>query len=305
MKTNTKSEKIGEMLILSQVALYGLSPLLINHAIKTIDPLLFLALNTLLSGIPLCYILFTKQRQELKNKIALKEILIMTLLNVIIAPILIYFGTKYTSGINTALLLQTEVFFTFLICGFFFNEKITRQKIIGATVIIIGSIAIIYRENFQFNIGDILIMAGTAFFPFGNIYCKKALSKVSTTTVLFIRAIIGGIVLSILSLIFEKPFAEMKTDFLPNLHFLLINSILILIIAKIMWFEGLKRIEISKAVTIGISYPAFSLIFAALFFQEIPNIQQIIGFITIFVGVYLIIRKSPVIQEFEKTETLK
>jgi len=55
---------------------------------------------------------------------------------------------------------------------------------------------------------------------------------------------------------------------------------------------GLKKLDISKASAIGMSYPAFSLIFAFLLLHEIPTLYQWIGIAIISMGLYFIIRTT-------------
>lgn len=262
--------------------------------------MLFAGLSTLTASITLfIYLLLKGNLKSLINKETIKYSVLIALFIIIIPSILIFTGSSKTSGINTTILLQSEIVFTLLIFGFFAIEKITLKKIIGALIVLTGTIFIIYNGSTDINTGDLLIIAGTFFYPIGNIFAKKALKITSPSAILFIRSFLGGIILIILSLIFENQSATLGklSNYWP---LILLNGIFIYHLSIILWYEGIKRIDVSKAVSISIgSYPAFSLLFAILFLKEIPTIYQLVGFVTIILGILILTKKS------RKMETIK
>lgn len=287
-----ESERWGELLIICEVLVYALFPIVVNYTTKLMPPILFAGLSTIMAGVALfTYILIKKQLSKLKNIQALKYILAVTLFVIIIPSILIFTGTSKTSGINTTILLQTEILFAFLICGVFVGEKITPQRIGGAITVVIGAIAILYNGTLQINRGDLLIIAGTFFFPIGNIYAKKALKLTTPAVILLVRSFLGGMILVLISLLFENYQVSFSGYVVDNFKFILLNGALIYGLSRLLWYEGLKRLDISKATSLAISYPAFSLFYSYIFLKEIPTIFQWIGFIIIFWGIFILTYK--------------
>jgi len=287
-----ESERWGELLIICEVLVYALFPIVVNYTTKLMPPILFAGLSTIMAGVALfTYILIKKQLSKLKNIQALKYILAVTLFVIIIPSILIFTGTSKTSGINTTILLQTEILFAFLICGVFVGEKITPQRIGGAITVVIGAIAILYNGTLQINWGDLLIIAGTFFFPIGNIYAKKALKLTTPAVILLVRSFLGGMILVLISLLFENYQVSFSGYVVDNFKFILLNGALIYGLSRLLWYEGLKRLDISKATSLAISYPAFSLFYSYIFLKEIPTIFQWIGFIIIFWGIFILTYK--------------
>ena len=280
-------------MILGETLMYSFFPIIIAYSTKIMPPILFAGLGTLIASVTLfIFLLLKKNLKSLKNKEMLKYTLGITLFIVIIPSILIFTGSSKTSGINTTILLQSEILFTFLIFGLFAIEKITPRKAIGALIVMIGTFFIIYNGSKEINVGDLLIIAGTFFYPIGNIFAKKALKISPPSTILFVRSLLGGIVLVCISLIFENQSTTL--DKISN-HWLLIllNGIFICHLSKILWYEAIKRIDISKAIPISTGgYPAFSLLFAIFFLKEIPTIYQLIGFVVVVAGIFVLIRKS-------------
>ncbi len=284
-------------MVLGETLMYSLFPIIVAHTTKIMPPILFAGLSTLMASITLFfYILYKKDLKSLKDKDTIKYTLGITLFIIIIPSILIFTGSSKTSGINTTILLQSEILFTFIIFGLFTAEKITLKKLIGALIVMTGTLFIIYNGSLEINTGDLLIIAGTFFYPIGHIFAKKALKISSTSTILFIRSFLGGIVLICISLLFENQDSSL-TKIAIYWPLILFNGIFIYHLSKVLWYEGIKRLDISKAIPIGVGgYPAFSLLFAIVFLKEIPTIYQLIGLGTIVIGIFILIRKSKVVE---------
>lgn len=286
-------EKTGGLLILGETLMYSFFPIIVAYTTKIMPPILFAGLSTFTASITLfIFLLIRGNLKSLKNPDTIKYSLGVTLFIIIIPSILIFTGSSKTSGINTTILLQSEILFTLIIFGLFSIEKITFKRVVGALIVLAGTIFIVYNGRAGINSGDLLIIAGTFFYPIGNIFAKKALEIAPPAAILFIRSFLGGIVLISLSLAFED-----QTNVLGKISaywpLILVNGIFIYHISKILWYEGIKRIDISKAIPISVGgYPAFSLIFAILFLSEIPTIYQLVGFFVVLAGIFVLMKKD-------------
>lgn len=293
-----KQEHIGEIFILSKLPIVGILPILINYTTKLMPPLLFAGASALIAAILLIpYLVFTKQIWKIFDRKVFPYLLGVTLFIIIVPLSFIYVGSSKTSSINTTLLLQTELFFTFIICGAFFGEKITPQRIIGGVAILAGASIVLFKETLTPNLGDLLIITGTMFYPIGKIFAKKALGMTSASVIIFVRSFLGGLTLVGLSFLFEKYALSMRDYIVRDILFILINGILLQLVSKILWYQGLKRIDITKAVSIGIAMPVFSLLYAFLFLKEVPTLTQWIGFFAILMGLFVITRKRTEVVE--------
>jgi drug/metabolite transporter (DMT)-like permease len=290
---NTNSERIGEIMILSETTIYSIFPIIIAYYTKIFPPILFAGLSIFAGAISLfVYLLFKKEFWKIFDLETLKYSIAIALFIIIIPSILIFVGSSKTSGINTTILLQSEIIFTFIFFGLLKIETINFQKILGTIITFIGIMFIIYNGEFSVNFGDIFLILGTLVYPFGHYYAKKAIKIASPSVILFIRSFVGGIFLILISLIFETHVETVHkiSSFWPIILF---NGIVIYHISKIFWYEGIKIIDVSKAVPISLgAYPVFSLGFAIVLLGEIPNLYQIAGAIIIVFGIFILIRKT-------------
>lgn len=291
-----RQQRMGEVFILLSGVLDGLFPIIINYSVKIVPPLFFAGIGIMAStGLFLGYILIFRMGAALRLKLKDFQYILGIIAFIIVIPnTLIFIGTAYTSGINTSLLLRTEVLFTFLICGWWLKEEVvTGRKIFGAAVVTLGTILVLYNGNFQINLGDILIILGTALFPLGNICAKRALRRgVAVAVILFYRALGGGLILLTMSVIFEGGVQNWPALLKIIWPMILVMGFFILFIEKIFWYEGIKRIDITLAIALVTAAPAFSLIFAMIFLNEYPSWYQIAGMFLAFVGVGLLITKE-------------
>ncbi len=284
---------LGEKFLLSYMVIYALAPILANYTAKNFQPILVAAVTTLITAAALFFILAAKrQMREIFNKKAFGPIFGNTMFNIVVPLALIFVGTSKTSAINTTLLHQTELLFAFLVSGLFYGEMITRQKLVGGAIVLLGTIAVLYNGTFELRLGDLLIIAGTALYPFGNHYAKQALLLAQPSVVLFLRTLMGGIMLFIISFILEgqpQAFSAIDQKQLALFAGLVLG---LLGIAKLLWFEGLKRLDVSKSTAIVIAGPAFSLVYAVALLHEIPTLYQLAGMLIIIAGLFILIKQK-------------
>ena len=290
---SSKQENRGVILALAGAALWGIFPVMVNRGSRSVPPLTFAAISTLLAAVgSFVYAAFNGKLHELKKKEAYASLLMITLCIVIIPYVLLFIGSSKTSGINTSLLLLSEIIFT-LVFTPFIGEKTTTEKLIGALGVFIGGLLIMYNGKFRLNIGDIMVVASTATYPVGNFYSKKALNQVSPSTILFVRFALGGLFILLLSMIVDKG-PGVFDAILVDWRMLLLTGLILLGAGKIIWYEALRRLDISKAIALGMTFPLFSLIILIGIFKEEITSYQWTGIAIMMLGVVFSIRRASV-----------
>jgi drug/metabolite transporter (DMT)-like permease len=301
---NHKHERAGEMMVLGQAFVYGLFPVILSYSGGKIPPLFFAGISTLISGTVIyIYLVYTKKTHELLNKKAMPHILRLTLF-MVIGYCFFYIGGSQTTGINISILAQAEIVFTFFFAGLFFGEKMPLKKIMAGLLVMLGTLMILYNGAFSLNPGDLMILAATAIFPFGNKNAKKAMDYVSPQTVLTIRSFLSAIAFLTISAFSESAFTNIPDILSSNWHLILLNGILIFSLTKVMWYEGLRRIDLTKAITLGMTFTAFGVLYSMILLKEIPTLYQGLGFMVVMLGVFVITRKDKGNAVFEVLEEI-
>ncbi len=289
----TARETQGALLALLSAALWGVFPVMVNRGAHRLPPLFFAALATLLAAAgSFGYALCKGKLPELRNRRAYAALLMITLCIVIIPYTLFFIGAGKTSGVNSSLLLLSEIIFTLLFTPFI-GEKTTVEKLIGALGVFLGVLFILYQGTFRLRTGDVLVILSTATYPIGNFYAKKALALVSPAIVLLVRFFLGGLFLLSLSLAVERP-SHMGVIIAANWRILALTGLVLLGFGKIVWYEALHRLDITKAISLSMTFPLFSLIVLMGFYGVHLSRQQAIGIAVMLVGVFFSARRASV-----------
>ena len=282
MKLN--NEKKGEIFILSESALWGLFPVITILSYRIVPPLIALGGSTLFAAIFFAFLLTIKNKwHELKEVTALKDILWGTFLLGVLYYLFSFFGLRYTSAGNAALVAMTEIFFSYLFFHVFRKDNLPTEHIFGAVLMIFGACIVLFPNIGKFHVGDILILVAAAIAPFGNFFQRRARKNVSSESIMFIRSIISALVIFILAFIFHNHFSFQGFSHAAPLF--AINGVLLLGLAKELWIEGIHRISVVKANALNSIAPLLTLFYAWLFLQNIPTFWQLISFIPMFFGI--------------------
>jgi O-acetylserine/cysteine efflux transporter len=289
----TREENRGVILALISAALWGIFPVTVNRGVHHIPPLTFAAFSTLLAAAgAFIYAAFKGRLHELKRKDAYTSLLMITLCIVIIPYVLFFIGSSKTSGINTSLLLLSEIIFTLIITPLI-GEKTTIEKLAGASGVFLGALLILYNGELHLNGGDVMIIASTATYPIGNFYAKKALNRVSPPTILFVRFLLGGLFMLPVAMLSE-PRSPLVDVFVMNWPTLVFTGLVLLGVGKIVWYEALGRLDISKAIALSMTFPLFSLILLAGVYREPISRFQWIGAAIMMLGTFCSVKRSSV-----------
>jgi len=193
---------------------------------------------------------------------------------------------RYTTAGNASLIAQTEIFFSFLFFNIWHKEYISFEHIMGAILMLIGAGIVLYPNVHNFQIGDLMILTASLIAPLGNFFQRRARKKVKSEAILFVRSLISTPVIFIVAYFAKVNFASINFD--KTLMLLIINGILLLGLSKLLWVEGIHRINVMKANALNSIAPLSTLLFAWMLIGDIPTKFQLLAFIPMFFGVILL-----------------
>ncbi len=202
------------------------------------------------------------------------------------------YGNLITSAGSTSIMSLTQIFSTFLILGLLKYEKFTFQTVFGAFLMIIGAIFVLWKKDFGFDLGALIVCFSFFFTPIGNLFQKRLRANVSSATFLFYRNICVFLFFGILFFIFDKP--EFETQYSLNywLIFLALYGFFFWFLEKQLWTETMHRMPLTKASLLMVLAPPMTLVFAYFVLNEVPNFMQLMGFTPIAMGAYLVLQKD-------------
>jgi drug/metabolite transporter (DMT)-like permease len=280
-------EKEGEFFIFGQAALWALFPVITILSYNKVSPLISLAVSSMFAAVFFAVILSIKKKwHEVKNASAFKDILRATFFIGILYYLFYFLGLRYTSAGNASIIVLTEILFSYLFFNLWKKDPLPLLHIVGAVLMMVGALTVLYPNVHKFQPGDILVLIAAIFPAFGNFFARRARSKVSSETIMFVRSLISGVIIFLIAFIFGNTFSF--PDFKASFILLFINGVFLLGLSKVMWIEGIHRISVVKANALGSVGPLLTLLFAWLFLRNIPTPWQLFSFIPMFLGVILL-----------------
>lgn len=293
-KTHVKNnhESIGVLFTLTSALLWGIFPILVNAWSGVFPPLFFGAIISLCTAAgSIVWMIARGKTHELRNTKSYFSLFMVSMCIVCIPSILFFVGTSQTSGINSSVLMLSEIVFTLMFTPFF-GEKNTIQKYIGSLGILFGGALVLYKGGgLQLNTGDILILLSTITFPIGNFYSKRALYYVSPSVVLSVRYTVGGLGILMASLLVE-PQVHAWQSVGAYLPFFILVGVLLLTTCKVTFYEGMKRLDISKVISLEMTYPFFSVIALYFIFDQHISWYQLAGICIMVLGAFYSMKRK-------------
>jgi len=202
---------------------------------------------------------------------------------------LTFVALQYTSATNVAIILFLQILFGFLFLSRHRHERLSLKQTIGALLMTLGALLILFPGTFVVNLGDGLVLLAAMISPIANHYQKRARAKVSSETILLVRSLLALPFLFLLASFSEV--APSVEQLLANWHWLFLTGFLVFFIAKVLWIEAIYLLPITKVNALYAFAPLMTMGLAFLLLNEIPSTYQIIGVFPVLIGGYLITRK--------------
>jgi len=282
------NETKGLILIFICMVVSGLFPVIGKFAMGKLHPLFFSATSALVcAGFIFLFLLARGEVHTLFGK-DFRLLLLIGLFGTGLSSLFFFYGTRLTSGINSALLLQIEPIYSLLLGYFMLKEKISGRQITLTLVIIAGITLVIYNGTFVLNRGDFLILATPLFWQLCHAFAKKALVRQSFYVVAASRTLFGGFFLLVANILAGRN--DLSILDLNLFLLILFQGVVVYAVGFLTWYSAIRWVNLSKGTTIAAPYPILSVIFAWLFLGEVPTMYHLTGLVLILSGALLLSR---------------
>ena len=269
----------------SIVVLWGLNFVALKIAVLSLPPIFLAGLRFLLISIP--WIFFVE-----KPKVSKRQFITLPITLGVLQYSLLYYGmcTGLSAGLS-AVILQTQSFFTVIMSTILIKEKPRLNEILGLLIGALGVIILLINNNGDFKIESVLIILAAAIsWGIANIQLKN-LGNVNMVSFLIWISPFAAIVLFIISFILEYDLV-LNIDF-SNIEINVFLSIfytayLSTVIGFTMWQYLLNKYKSVQITPYGLLVPVTGSIFGYIILSEVLEIYQIIAGIVIIIGLMVI-----------------
>ncbi|MTI46341.1 DMT family transporter [Sporosalibacterium faouarense] len=199
---------------------------------------------------------------------------------------------EYTSIASSTVLVTIHPIFIVFGGYLFLKEKVSLRIILSILIALLGSIIISlgdYSAGGNATYGNILAVLGALFVSFYMMIGKVARKNLSATTYTFIVYLSCTIALFILALISNVPiYPYSSKEWLIFIALAVFPTIL----GHSIFNWSLEYVKTTFLSTAILGEPVFASISAFIIFNEVPSSWNIIGGLTVIIGILLFVRND-------------
>lgn len=271
-------------LLFALMALWGFNFSVIKLGVNTIDPLVLTALRFSFAVFPLVFFI-KKPDVQWRYLIAYGlsfgvGVWGMTTLSI---------SAGLSAGM-ASLLLDMSVVSGLFVGWFFLHEKITKNKLLGTGLALLGLVLIMYSEGGAVTFkGLVLVLIASIFWSVNGLIVKRA----NTTSIFAFN--IWGMLFAPLPLLLLAVFthgSEILTN-LPSqftewtLFSVLFQAYPTTLLGYWFWNKMMMKYSVSSVAPMTLLVPVFGILGGYLFYDEIIGVNQLIAAVLILAGLFI------------------
>ena len=281
----------GVLAVLAASLAWALEPIFAKLSYNTSDFLHTLMFRAALATlIALVYGTLTSKANFKINKLQLSALVYVALAANLFGDIMYFYALTLVPVLNAVLIGYMQPIFIVLI-GFLIlkEEKLTKFDYAGILIMITAGLLITTKtlENFSTlklgTIGDLFVLAATIAWATTTIATRKYLKALNAGAICLYRFLI-------VSILFTTYLASISALATPNLYQILVG--IVVGIGTILYIEGLRRMKAAQAAALELGAPFFAAIISFFILGETVTSLQIMGILTLFIGVYFLSKKE-------------
>ena len=223
------------------------------------------------------------------------RLLLASLTGAAINMLLFYKGISITTAVNGSIIMTLTPVLVLIWAAILLKERITKFKILGIVIAMIGAIIIIYSPQIELTSGnwrgDILILFNGTSYAAYLVIVKPLMKKYKPITV--------ATWVFTLAIPFVLPFgyseaSEVNLSALPPKILASISYTILLVTVLVYFLNIWTLMKVDSSVVGAFIYlqPVFAILTAILFFEEVFLLKHLVAALFVFSGVWLVTKKS-------------
>lgn len=206
---------------------------------------------------------------------------------------LVYIGLYDTTSINASLMNSSTPIVIYILSFIFLKERLTKYQLAGTMLSLIGVLFIISGGSlqsllgFSFNKGDLIVLVAVCCWSIYSLLIKKYASRLPGYSTFLVTIAIGALMLlpfTLYELLTTSQTIVWSTTTIGAIFYV---GVIASIVAFLSWNTGVVALGVNKAGIYLNFIPLFASIFAVIFLNEKLLLAQLIGGVTIIVGVFI------------------
>lgn len=200
------------------------------------------------------------------------------------ATVIYISALAHTTPANAAIVAQVEVLYSAALTAWLLGERPSLKLGLAALLVMSGTALVMLHDLSSPRWkGDLMILCTPWLYQVSHIFAKRLPRDLDATTLSGGR-VLYGIVAMIPICLWTLSHAGRWSWSPEALKFLVMQGLLMSSLNFILWYMAIRHMELSKATTFMLSYPALTLVFSWLLGHDSIQGVQIVGLACSFSG---------------------
>ena len=288
-----------DLRLLFVAVVWGINFSVVKYALADFHPLSFTAVRFFLAALFLLSVMAVTGEPAAIDRRDRFPLVRLGFIGIAIYNIFFMLGLKYTTVSHSALFISLSPLVAALIQAATGRERITPPAVAGLGLAFLGVVTIIRSQHGDFSfssdlfLGDVLTLCGTVTWALYTVTARPLLERYSALKVTAYNMAAGTVLLIPFALpdLLRQDWAAIPVRSWLALGF---TAFISAGIAFSLWYQGVKRIGVTRTMVYHYLMPFAAVVFAALFLGEEITSRTVLGGISILAGIALVQRmRSP------------
>lgn len=284
--------KTVELFLLAVALIWAMNFTVVKASLNQFDPMSFNAIRFLMATAFMVFISIRRGEKLMVHKGDWLIIIGLGFLGNLLYQSLFIYGINFTFAANAAVMLGTIPVWIAIFGHFFFEERLTKIKLVGIICAFAGVILIMEGSEKGITlasetiVGDLIILASAFVFGIYTLLSKKMLTRYTPIQFTTLMMLSGGtaIVLAGLPWLLTMDFSKVTIAGWGGVSF---SGFLSIALAYVIWNYGVRQVGAVRTATYQNLVPVLGLIFGVLLLNETLYALQYVGAATVIAGIIL------------------
>lgn len=283
--------------LLLVAVIWGVNFGIVKFALADFSPLSFTVARFALASLFLVAVMLAGREPFSLERRDIGRVIRLGFIGITMYNLLFMYGLKHTSASNSALFISTSPIFAALALAIFQNRKITPAVVAGLLISAIGVVLIVEGGpgGIEFSgdaaFGDLLTLCAAVFWALYTVLARPLVEKYAPVKITAYSMAAGTLLLLPIGAadLARESWTAIPAEAWAAFGF---STFISGGIAFTLWYQGVRRIGVTRTAVYHYLVPFVAVVFAALFLGEDIFLLQILGGALILLGVYAVQRKT-------------
>jgi drug/metabolite transporter (DMT)-like permease len=207
-----------------------------------------------------------------------------------LATVIYISALAYTTPANAAIMAQIEVIYSALLSAYFLGERVSSKQAAASLLVIAGTGLIMLHDLTSPRWkGDLMILGTPWMYQVSHLFSKKLPKDLDSVSLSGGRIVYGIITMAPFCLWSLSAGGKWSWE-PPAMRILVVQGILMSSLNFILWYKAIRGMDLSKATTVLLSYPALTVLFSWALGRERIAGTQLAGLVITLSGAYWVSR---------------